>query len=117
MAFSAVDIWAVGVIFLCILSGSFPFFRAANDISALAEIITIFGDEAMKKIAKLLGRHLMCETKKPLDLKKLCYKLRQRGKLSTDVSIAKCDDCFQLMHNCLCIGTPLYVRLKFVVRE
>ena len=53
--FSAVDIWAVGVMLLSIMSGTYPFFRSPDDITALAEMITVFGSEKVKEIAKKLG--------------------------------------------------------------
>lgn len=53
--FSAVDMWAVGVILLCILSGCYPFFRSPDDLTALAEIMTVFGTEKIKETAKRLG--------------------------------------------------------------
>lgn len=40
---------------LSILSGSYPFFRAPDDISALMEIITVFGTDELKDTAKKLG--------------------------------------------------------------
>ncbi|GLV31555.1 Cdc7 kinase [Carabus blaptoides fortunei] len=105
---TAVDIWAVGIIMLCILSGTFPFFRAPDDTTALAELITLFGDEQIKKLARLFGRQLICSEKKPpLDLRKVCCKLRSRGKQSEFTSDKKCKNCEQFIHNCLCIGTPI----------
>jgi cell division control protein 7 len=53
--FSAVDIWSAGVIFLCLLSGRYPFFRANDDMTALAQIISIFGSEEVKKSALSYG--------------------------------------------------------------
>ncbi|XP_025994828.1 cell division cycle 7-related protein kinase isoform X2 [Solenopsis invicta] len=52
---SAIDIWACGVIMLCILSGSQPFFRSPDDCTALAEITTIFGSREVQKCAQKLG--------------------------------------------------------------
>ncbi|XP_012529770.1 cell division cycle 7-related protein kinase isoform X2 [Monomorium pharaonis] len=52
---SAIDIWACGVIMLCILSGSQPFFRSPDDCTALAEITTIFGSKEVQKCAQKLG--------------------------------------------------------------
>lgn len=53
--FSAVDIWAAGIIFLSIVSGCYPFFRSPDDLTALAEIMTLFGTAAIKKIASKYG--------------------------------------------------------------
>ena len=54
----AVDIWAVGVIQLSLLSGSYPFFRSPepqtilDDVTALAELISLFGSKAVQAAAK-----------------------------------------------------------------
>jgi serine/threonine protein kinase len=48
---TAVDIWAAGVIFLCMLSRTYPFFRAQDDMHALAEIMTLMGTEEMVAVA------------------------------------------------------------------
>jgi cell division control protein 7 len=50
--------WAAGIILLCILSGCYPFFRSPDDLSALAEIMTVFGTESVKKLALNLGEQL-----------------------------------------------------------
>lgn len=52
----AIDIWACGVIMLSILSGTQPFFRSPDDLTALAEITTLFGSNAMQQMAKRLGK-------------------------------------------------------------
>ncbi|BES93775.1 STYKc [Nesidiocoris tenuis] len=76
---TAVDIWAAGVIFLCILSRMYPFFRAPDDLTALAEIITVFGSEELKATATKLGRSIVCsEVKKPMNLETLCDKLSKK---------------------------------------
>lgn len=53
--FSAVDIWSAGVIFLSLLSGRYPFFRANDDLTALAQIVSTFGSESVKVAAKACG--------------------------------------------------------------
>ena len=57
----AVDIWSVGVIFLCILSGNYPFFKAQDDNTAIMQLISLFGVESVRKNAhkhgKLLAMH------------------------------------------------------------
>jgi hypothetical protein len=40
---------------LSILSGTQPFFRSPDDVTALAEITAIFGSNAMQQCAKKLG--------------------------------------------------------------
>lgn len=52
----AVDIWAVGVIFISIISKCYPFFRGVDDLNSLSEIITIFGDHNIKKVGFSLGK-------------------------------------------------------------
>lgn len=54
---TAVDMWASGVILLCILSGCYPFFNSPNDLVALAEIMTVFGTEPIIKIAEKFGKN------------------------------------------------------------
>ncbi|XP_072758364.1 cell division cycle 7-related protein kinase isoform X2 [Anoplolepis gracilipes] len=51
---SAIDIWACGVMMLCILSGTQVFFRSPDDCTALAEITTIFGSHKVQQCAEKL---------------------------------------------------------------
>ena len=53
---SAVDIWSAGVIYLSLLSGRYPFFRANDDMTALAQIITVVGSDAVKQAATACGK-------------------------------------------------------------
>ncbi|XP_055921357.1 cell division cycle 7-related protein kinase [Eupeodes corollae] len=116
---TAVDIWAVGVILLSILSSVYPFFKAPDDYVALAEMVTIFGDKAIRKTAFALGRLVtLSHWTKPLDLRKLCVRLRNHKKLSwaseletkymtVDASTPEvCKNCEQLYYNCLCKDSP-----------
>ncbi|XP_034247738.1 cell division cycle 7-related protein kinase-like [Thrips palmi] len=109
---TAVDMWAVGVILLCVLSGCYPFFRSPDDLTALAEIMTVFGTDKIKETAKRLGRMVVCsQPSQPLDLKKLCIRMRQRRKdkstgSSSSSSSEKCSNCCQPLEdpsNCLCL--------------
>lgn len=54
---AAVDLWSVGVILLCILSGRYPFFRAQDDLTAFIQIMRLMGTVACKEAAKALGEH------------------------------------------------------------
>lgn len=107
---TAVDIWAVGVIFISILSAVYPFFKAPDDFLALAEIVTLFGDQAIRRTALALSRQLSMSHKcKPLDLRKICIRLRNRdknakaSKTTTDSTTSEqCSNCQQTASSCLC---------------
>lgn len=107
---TAVDVWAAGVILISILSGCYPFFKGTDDFQALAEIITVFGDDVVKKTAFSLGRYITySRQKKPLHLRKLCIRLRNRCKIPIEntpftdsTKIDKCDNCEQMAVDCLC---------------
>lgn len=106
---TAVDVWAAGVILISILSGCYPFFKGSDDFQALAEIITVFGDDVVRKTALLLGRHVSIgRRKKPLHLRKLCIRLRNRCKLQNNTPFTdstkpmNCDNCEQMIVDCLC---------------
>ncbi|XP_070532099.1 cell division cycle 7-related protein kinase-like [Ptychodera flava] len=74
---TAVDMWSAGVIFLTLLTARYPFFRAPDDMTALAQIISIVGTQEMKAAAKKYGKDLQCSPIQPaLDLKTMCQQLR-----------------------------------------
>jgi cell division control protein 7 len=50
-----IDIWSAGVILLTILSRRFPFFNSADDVEAMIEIATIYGNKRMRACAQLHG--------------------------------------------------------------
>ncbi|XP_058446604.1 cell division cycle 7-related protein kinase [Malaya genurostris] len=111
---TVVDIWAAGVMFMSILSRCYPFFKNSDDFHSLAEIITVFGDQRIKKTAIQLGRHVKtAQRKQPLDLRKLCMRLRfrfrrlrarqQQDQDETVTTFANsCDNCQQRLVECLC---------------
>lgn len=106
---TAIDIWAAGVILLSILSNTINFFESPNDIVAIAELITIFGFDAIKKVACLCGRFLICnETKPKLDLRKICCILRNRANNINLMSSSNCLSCKQTMNLCICLGSTLH---------
>jgi len=64
---------------LCVLSRTYPFFRAPDDVTALAEITTIMGSEAVVQAAEQYGKNFICSEKiEAVDLQDLCYKLSVR---------------------------------------
>ncbi|CAG2105343.1 unnamed protein product [Medioppia subpectinata] len=75
-----IDIWSAGVIMASLLSGRYPFFRNTDDMTSLAEIITIFGSKRVLKTAKDLDKTLIISSNyQPMDLKELCERLRGKG--------------------------------------
>ncbi|KAH8420490.1 hypothetical protein KR009_010823, partial [Drosophila setifemur] len=110
---TAVDVWAAGVIFLSIMSSVYPFFKAPNDFIALAEIVTIFGDQAIRQTALALERMVtLSQRSRPLNLRKLCLRFRHRNVFSDakllrsyanpDGRCEVCRNCDQYFFNCLC---------------
>ncbi|XP_029041669.1 cell division cycle 7-related protein kinase-like isoform X1 [Osmia bicornis bicornis] len=77
----AIDIWASGVMMLCILSGTQPFFHSPDDCTALAEITTVFGSQKMQQCAHKLGKKIIFSEDIPgIDIVSLCQKLQKRNK-------------------------------------
>lgn len=109
---TAVDMWASGIILLCILSGCYPFFQSPSDLVALMEIMTIFGTEHVRKVADKFGRGIVCNNpKKGVDLKKLCILLRSRpkknaSKKTSQKDVKKCKDCNAPIKEdgCICLN-------------
>lgn len=102
----AVDMWAVGVTFLSLLSRSYPFFRwaenthisaslynllfirAPDDLTALAELATVFGTKAIKETAAGYGRTVTTSPEAPsegVSLGPVCRELAVRGEVQPGV--------------------------------
>ena len=76
---TAVDMWACGVIMLCILSRTYPFFRAPDDVTALAEITSLMGTDAVTQAAEQYGKAFICSEKiTPVDMQEVCHRLSLR---------------------------------------
>ncbi|KAJ6234784.1 cell division cycle 7-related protein kinase [Anaeramoeba flamelloides] len=70
---TSIDIWSAGVMLLSFLSGRYPFFHPDDDLTALAELIALFGTKRIEKIGKMLDRNLYYDKEqKGVPLKKLC---------------------------------------------
>lgn len=76
----SVDIWSAGIIFLSILTGRYPFFKALDDNMAIMQLISLFGGESVRKAAQKYGESLVCSfDKRPMDIKDLCVGLRKNA--------------------------------------
>ncbi|XP_048481798.1 cell division cycle 7-related protein kinase [Plutella xylostella] len=53
----AVDMWAAGVVLASVLSARYPFFRAADDAGALAELADLLGSAPLQRAAAKLGTY------------------------------------------------------------
>ncbi|GAN03730.1 Ser/Thr protein kinase [Mucor ambiguus] len=53
----AIDIWAAGVILLCFLTNTYPFFLSNDEADALIELSHVYGTEKMQECAKINNRH------------------------------------------------------------
>ncbi|XP_036410344.1 cell division cycle 7-related protein kinase [Megalops cyprinoides] len=74
---TAIDMWSAGVIMLSLLSGRYPFFKASDDLIALAQIMTIRGSRETIQAAKKFGKAVLCSRELPAqDLRTLCETLR-----------------------------------------
>lgn len=75
---SAIDIWSSGVIFASLLTKKYPFFRNTDDLTSLAEIISIFGSERVQKAAQAIGKQTTSSEKfiPPVNLKETLTRLR-----------------------------------------
>jgi len=75
----AVDMWAVGVILLSLLARAYPFFRSPDDITAIGELLTLFGTKPLVTCAARYGRILTtsqhCDGE---DLAEVCRRLSSR---------------------------------------
>ncbi|MEE6494547.1 hypothetical protein FKM82_001784 [Ascaphus truei] len=74
---TAIDMWSAGIIFLSLLSGRYPFFKASDDLTALAQIMTVRGSRETIQAAKSFGKSLLCSKEIPAqNLRTLCERLR-----------------------------------------
>ncbi|XP_048005456.1 cell division cycle 7-related protein kinase-like isoform X2 [Leguminivora glycinivorella] len=104
---TAVDMWACGVMLASVLSGRYPFFRATDDLTALAEITELLGTEALQRTAGALGCRLVTSSvRHGLCLRKLSAHLR--GAAPPHDAHDKCVKC--TLRRCVCReDTPAHI--------
>lgn len=67
---TAIDLWAVGVIFLSFLTGRYPFIKIDDDLEVLHAFTHLLSYERMQRGAYSVGKRLLIDPKpKPLDEK------------------------------------------------
>lgn len=106
---TAVDIWAVGVMLLIILSGRYPFFEPEDDADGIMELAHLFGMTKLVEFTEFYGRRL--HTNIPtiptheLDMATLCRQLNpeQSKKWDEDEFLSAVD----LMKWCLTLKHTL----------
>ncbi|XP_036610514.1 cell division cycle 7-related protein kinase isoform X2 [Trichosurus vulpecula] len=82
---TAIDMWSAGVIFLSLLSGRYPFYKASDDLTALAQIMTIRGSRETIQAAKTFGKSVLCSKEVPAqNLRTLCERLRGSPSLAVE---------------------------------
>ncbi|XP_072935420.1 cell division cycle 7-related protein kinase-like [Epargyreus clarus] len=97
---TAVDLWAAGVVLASVLTARYPFFRAADDMSALAELADFIGTDALQRTAKALGRRVVSSSwRRGLCLRKLA--MRRRG-VAPPAAAPPCARCNLPAEQCLC---------------
>lgn len=73
----ALDIWSVGIIFLSLLSGKYPFFKGRDDMASIMQIIVLFGSTKCVETARLLGKKLYCSPPQPSqNISTICQHMR-----------------------------------------
>ncbi|KAI9021641.1 kinase-like domain-containing protein [Phycomyces nitens] len=102
---TAIDIWSVGVIFLSILSGSYPFFLANDEADSLLEMACLFGLNAMKECASSHNRtfetNIPSINQGPYNLGSICKTLNSRMFESWNQTDLK--NAIDLMNKCLAL--------------
>ena len=96
---TAIDIWSAGVMFISIISGRYPFFRNAEDLISIGEIISLLGTKRVMRAAKKLQKCITCspEHHPPQDLRLTCEQLRPADHPLHDIP----DSAFDLMDQLL----------------
>ncbi|XP_045761324.1 cell division cycle 7-related protein kinase-like [Maniola jurtina] len=100
---TGVDVWAAGVVLASLLTARYPFFRAADDVSALAELTDLLGTEPLRRTAHALGRRIVTSSRRRgLCLRRLAAHLRSAAPAAPDPSAPSCAHCHLPLPHCLC---------------
>eukprot|EP01132_Coremiostelium_polycephalum_P001175 gene1175-1487_t len=96
---TAIDIWSVGVIILCIISGRYPFFISPDDLTSLAEIISIIGTDKIIELANMLDKRIFISHQVPYtSWKSLAMRLRnESGEEKENIPM----EAYDLLERCL----------------
>ncbi|OBZ82246.1 Cell cycle serine/threonine-protein kinase hsk1 [Choanephora cucurbitarum] len=104
---TAVDIWAVGVILLIILSGQYPFFEPDDDADSIMELAHVFGMKKLKEFVEYYGRsiHTNIPTipEDEVDLGAICHQINKERVDTWDpeeykLAVDLMKKCLQLIH-------------------
>ncbi|XP_026501131.2 cell division cycle 7-related protein kinase-like [Vanessa tameamea] len=100
---TAVDTWAAGVVLASLLTARYPFFRAGDDVSALAELADLLGTEPLQRTAEALGRRVVTSAQwRGLCLRKLAERLRGPARVAVPTPGPTCRHCRLPSPQCLC---------------
>ncbi|XP_047035010.1 cell division cycle 7-related protein kinase-like [Helicoverpa zea] len=105
---TAVDVWAAGVVLASALTARYPFFRAGDDVAALAELADLVGTEPLQRAAAALGRRVVTSSaRRGLCLRKLAAWLRGQGAgqargAGAEPGAPLCTRCRLPRNQCLC---------------
>ncbi|RKP19029.1 kinase-like protein [Rozella allomycis CSF55] len=87
----AIDLWAAGIVLLCLATKRFPFFQSNDDDDALVELAIVFGRKKVEKAAAICNRVWKCNVPGITDegkfktLKELCQSLNPYDEWSDDL--------------------------------
>lgn len=104
---TAVDIWAVGVILLIILSGQYPFFEPDDDADGIMELAHVFGMKKLKEFVEYYGRNIYTNIpsipEDEVDMAAICYEVNKQRVGTWDpeeykLAIDLMKKCLQLIH-------------------
>ncbi|KHJ41581.1 kinase domain protein [Trichuris suis] len=117
----AIDIWAAGVVFLCLLSHHYPFWVPEDDLASLTQIFAMLGTDVVSHAAKRMKRELESSVYyPPLNMAKICTFLAGAAEVRTTTTKEKlCNKCtvgasmLRLPSStCFCLDNPPGVHRK-----